>query len=73
MQKTAAASCRRKMAGMPHMNFFFWVLCRMHRMVTYMAAEPPRADRVQAVYDAGYEEWILWNASNNYHYGGLEQ
>lgn len=49
MQKTAAASCRRKMAGMPHMNFFFWVLCRMHRMVTYMAAEPPRADRVRRV------------------------
>lgn len=29
--------------------------------------------QIQAVYDAGYEEWILWNASNNYHYGGLEQ
>lgn len=23
--------------------------------------------------DVGYEEWILWNASNNYHYGGLER
>lgn len=30
-------------------------------------------EQIQAVYDAGYEEWILWNASNNYHYGGLEQ
>lgn len=27
--------------------------------------------QIQAVYDAGYEEWILWNASNQYHYGGL--
>ncbi len=23
-------------------------------------------DQIQAVYDAGYEEWILWNASNKY-------
>ncbi len=23
-------------------------------------------DQIQAVYDAGYEEWILWNASNHY-------
>ena len=22
--------------------------------------------QIQAVYDAGYEEWILWNASNHY-------
>lgn len=27
--------------------------------------------QIQAVYDAGYEEWILWNAANQYHYGGL--
>lgn len=24
--------------------------------------------QIQAVYDAGYEEWILWNASNKYNY-----
>lgn len=24
--------------------------------------------QIQAVYDAGYEEWILWNASNKYTY-----
>lgn len=24
--------------------------------------------QIQAVYDAGYEEWILWNASNRYGY-----
>ena len=23
------------------------------------------------VYDAGYDEWILWSAANRYHYGGL--
>lgn len=29
--------------------------------------------QIQAVYDAGYEEWILWSAANKYHYGGLLQ
>lgn len=28
-------------------------------------------DQIQAVYDAGYEEWILWNASNRYSADGL--
>ena len=28
-------------------------------------------EQIQAVYDAGYEEWILWSAAGNYHYGGL--
>lgn len=27
--------------------------------------------QIQAVYDAGYEEWILWNASNHYSAEGL--
>lgn len=27
--------------------------------------------QIQAVYDAGYDEWILWNASNRYTEGGL--
>lgn len=27
--------------------------------------------QIQAVYDAGYEEWILWNASNHYTEEGL--
>lgn len=27
--------------------------------------------QIQAVYDAGYDEWILWSAANQYHYGGL--
>lgn len=33
-------------------------------------AEEVRA-QIQAVYDAGYEEWILWNASNRYTEDGL--
>lgn len=28
-------------------------------------------EQIQAVYDAGYEEWILWNASNRYTSEGL--
>ena len=28
--------------------------------------------QIQAVYDAGYEEWILWNAPNRYSAEGLE-
>ena len=28
-------------------------------------------DQIQGVYDAGYEEWILWNASNRYTEDGL--
>ena len=27
--------------------------------------------QIQAVYDAGYDEWILWSAANRYHYGAL--
>lgn len=28
--------------------------------------------QIQAVYDSGYEEWILWNASNRYSADGLQ-
>ena len=28
-------------------------------------------EQIQAVYDAGYEEWILWNATNRYSSEGL--
>lgn len=28
--------------------------------------------QIQAVYDAGYQEWVLWNASNRYGREGLE-
>lgn len=28
--------------------------------------------QIQAVYDAGYEEWILWSASCNYHWDALK-
>lgn len=30
-------------------------------------------DQIQAVYDAGYEEWILWNGSNDYTKDGLKK
>lgn len=30
-------------------------------------------EQIQGVYDAGLEEWILWNASNNYFKDGLLQ
>lgn len=29
-------------------------------------------EQIQGVYDAGYEEWILWNGSNRYTKNGLE-
>lgn len=29
--------------------------------------------QIQAVYDAGYEEWILWNAANRYTEEGLQR
>ena len=29
-------------------------------------------DQIKAVYDAGYDEWILWNGNNNYTKNGLE-
>lgn len=28
--------------------------------------------QIQAVYDAGYDEWILWSAANKYHWGALK-
>lgn len=28
--------------------------------------------QIQAVYDAGYDEWMLWSASCRYHWGGLK-
>ena len=28
-------------------------------------------EQIRAVYDAGYDEWILWSASANYYYDGL--
>lgn len=37
---------------------------------TSYGAEEVRA-QIQAVYDAGYEEWILWNARMNYTEGAL--
>ncbi len=30
------------------------------------------AQQIQAVYDAGYDEWILWSAACRYHWGALK-
>lgn len=30
-------------------------------------------EQIRAVKDAGYDEWILWCATNKYHYGALEK
>lgn len=30
-------------------------------------------EQIEAVYDSGYEEWILWNGSNKYTEAGLEK
>lgn len=29
-------------------------------------------EQIQAVYDAGYDEWLLWSASCRYHWGALK-
>lgn len=29
-------------------------------------------DQIQAVYDAGYDEWLLWSAACKYHWGSLK-
>ena len=44
-----AATCNRKIAGMPSMNFFFRVLWRMARMVRNMPTLPPIAATVSKV------------------------
>ena len=43
---------------------------------SYLANYIPYGDKeiraqIQAVYDAGYDEWLLWSAANKYHWGGL--
>lgn len=44
---------------------------------SYLANYIPYGDKeiraqIQAVYDAGYDEWILWSAANKYHWGALK-
>lgn len=45
-----------------------WLQCFTASWVEgHISYDKPQIDRqIQAVYDAGYEEWILWNASNKY-------
>ncbi len=49
-----------------------WLVSKDKKTKYYQAygAEQVR-QQIQAVYDAGYEEWILWDASNTYHEDGL--
>ena len=42
----------------------------LRQEIRFDSLEALRA-QIQAVYDAGYEEWILWNAANRYTEGGL--
>lgn len=37
--------------------------------ITYGAKEV--RDQIQAVYDSGYDQWMLWSAANNYTWDGL--
>ncbi|MEG2732034.1 MAG: putative glycoside hydrolase, partial [Clostridium sp.] len=44
---------------------------------SYLTHHIPYGDQeiraqIQAVYDAGYDEWILWSAACKYHWGGLK-
>lgn len=44
---------------------------------SYLANYIPYGDKeiraqIQAVYDAGYDEWMLWSAACKYHWGGLK-
>ena len=53
---------------------FRWLLTGACALLAVLCAvaygEEVRA-QIQAVYDAGYEEWILWDAKVTYHYDGL--
>ena len=60
-------------AGLPRIELTGSRELRMenHKGILSYGGEEIRS-QIQAVYDAGYEEWILWSASNKYHYGALE-
>lgn len=45
---------------------------------SYLANYIPYGDdevaaQIQAVTDAGYDEWMLWSAANRYHFGGVPE
>ena len=43
------AICEKIIIGMPIINFLRFVLCLINRMVTNMATEPPRTDKINNV------------------------
>ena len=43
-----------------------WLKLNGKKMYQEYGAEQVK-QQIKAVYDAGYEEWILWDASNTYH------
>lgn len=49
----------------PYLQDFTASWLRPRTMYQIYGAEQVK-DQIKAVYDAGYEEWILWNASNKY-------
>lgn len=50
----------------PYLQDFTASWLRPKTMYQEYGAEQVR-EQIKAVYDAGYEEWILWDASNSYH------
>lgn len=49
-----------------------WLKQNGKKMYQDYGAEQVR-QQIQAVYDAGYDEWILWDASNTYHEEALQK
>jgi len=51
-----------------------WLKSRDGKTKYYQTYGPEQVrQQIQAVYDAGYEEWILWDARNTYSEDGLLQ
>lgn len=54
----------------PYLQDFTASWLRPKNMYQEYGAEQVK-EQIKAVYDAGYEEWILWDASNTYHEDAL--
>jgi hypothetical protein len=67
-----AAAGEYKAKVRPYLQDFTatWLKQNGKKMYQEYGAEQVR-QQIQAVYDAGYEEWILWDASNKYHEDAL--
>lgn len=67
--KRAHADGEKQAAVRPWLQAFTASWLGSGNYITYDAAAVRQ--EIQAVYDAGYDEWILWSASVNYSYDGL--